>query len=124
METTAIAKWSKEKLIQEILKLREKKRSSLSSSLQQCEIDELRKDVELYKEKAALIEQENKELRAALDNEKRLYDQSTSEIILLSAQNDKMLTKFIVGINDNERKASKSASKKLSPNLYVGLLKI
>ena len=87
METTALAKWNKEKLIQEILKLRENNRTSLSNSLQQCEIDKLRKDVELYKEKAALIEQENKELRAALDNEKRLYDQSTSEIILLRAQN-------------------------------------
>ena len=76
METTALAKWNKEKLIQEILKLRENKRTSLISSLQQCEIDELRNDVELYQEKAALIEQENKELRTALDNEKRLYDQS------------------------------------------------
>ena len=92
METTAPAKWNKEKLIQEILKLRENKRTSLSSSLQQCEIDELRKYVELYKEKAALIEQENKELRAPIDNEKRLYDQSTSEVIHLRAQNDKMLT--------------------------------
>ena len=61
METTALEKWNKEKLIQEILKLRENKRTLLSSSLQQCEIDELRRDVELYKEKAALIEQENKE---------------------------------------------------------------
>ena len=73
METTALAKWNKDKLIQEILKLREsKKRTSLNSSLQQCEIDELRKDVELYKENAAIIEQENKELRAALDNEKKI----------------------------------------------------
>ena len=115
METTALAKWNKEKLIQEILKLRENKRTSLSSSLQQCEIDELRKDVELYNEKAALIEQENKELRAALDNEKRLYDQSTSEIIHLRAHNDKMLTKNIDGIGDNERKASESSSKKFFP---------
>ena len=51
METTALAKWNKENLIQEILKLRENKRTSLSTSLQQCEIDELRKDVELYKER-------------------------------------------------------------------------
>ena len=69
METTALAKWNKEKLMQEILKLRENKRTSLSSSLQQCEIYEFKKDIELY-EKAALIEQENKELRAVLDNEK------------------------------------------------------
>ena len=62
METTALAKWNKDKLIQEILKLRESKKTSLNSSLQQCEIDELRKDVELYKQKAAIIEQENKEL--------------------------------------------------------------
>ena len=84
METTALAKWNKDKLIQEILKLRESKRISLNSSLPQCEIDELRKDVELYKEKAAIID---KELRVALDNEKRLYDQSTSELIYLRAQN-------------------------------------
>ena len=83
--------------------------------MQQYEIDELRKDVKLYKEKAALIEQENKELRAALDNEKRLYDQSTSVIIHLRAQNDKILTKIIDGIDDNERKASESASKKFFP---------
>ena len=50
METTALAKWNKEKLIQEILKLRENKRTSLSSSLQQGEKDALRQDVELYKE--------------------------------------------------------------------------
>ena len=93
------------------MKLRENKRTSLGSSLQNCEIDELRKDVELYKEKAALIEQENKKLRADLDNEKRLYDQSTSEIIHLRAQNDKMLTKTIDCIDDNERKASESAMK-------------
>ena len=49
METTALAKWNKDKLIQEILKLRESKRTSLNSSLQQCEIDEPRKDVELFK---------------------------------------------------------------------------
>ena len=116
METTALAKWNKDKLIQEILKLRESKRTSLNSSLQQCEIDDFRKDVELYKGKAAIIEQENKELRAALDNEKRLYDQSTSEIIYLRAQNDKVLTKIIDGIVDNERKASESASKKFFPN--------
>ena len=115
METTALAKWNKDKLVQKILKLRENKRTPLNSSLQKCEIDELRKDVELYNEKAAIIEQENKELRAALDNEKRLYDQSTSEIIHLRAQNDKMLTKIIDGIVDNERKASESASKKFFP---------
>ena len=115
METTALVKWNKDKLIQEILKLRESKRTSLNSSLQQCEIDELRKDVELYKEKAAIIEQENKELRVALDNEKRLYDQTTSELIYLRAQNDKMLTKIIDCIVDNERKASESASKKFFP---------
>ena len=83
--------------------------------MQQYEIDELRKDVKLYKEKAALVEQESKELRAALDNEKRLYDQSTSVIIHLRAQNDKILTKIIDGIDDNERKASESASKKFFP---------
>ena len=60
METTALAKCNREKLIQEILKIRENKRTSLSSSLQQCEIDEVRKYVELYKEKAALIEQQKK----------------------------------------------------------------
>ena len=124
METTALAKRNKDKLIQEILKLRERKRTSLNSSLQQCEIDELRKDVELYKEKAAINEQENKELRAALDNEKRLYDQSTSEIFYLRAQNDKMLTKIIDGIVDNERKASESASKKFFPKFVPRFAKI
>ena len=93
------------------MRLRENKRTSLSSSFQQCETDELRKNVELCKEKAALIEQDNKELQAALDNKKRLYDQSTSEITHLGAQNDKMLTKIIDVINDNERKASESASR-------------
>ena len=34
METTAPTKWNKEKLIQEIFKLRENKRTSISSSLQ------------------------------------------------------------------------------------------
>ena len=63
METTALAKQNKENLINEILKLRENKRASLCCSSQHCEIDELRKDVELYKEKVTLIEQENKELR-------------------------------------------------------------
>ena len=72
METTALANWNTEKLLQEILKLRENKRTSLTSSLQQCEIDELRGDVEFYKEKAALIEQENRDFRAALENE-RVY---------------------------------------------------
>ena len=47
METTTLAKWKKEKLIHKILKTRENKRISLSSSLQQCEIDEHTKDVEL-----------------------------------------------------------------------------
>ena len=53
---------------------KKQKKTSLSSSLQQCEIDELRKNVELYKEKSALNEQENKKLPAVLDNEKRLHD--------------------------------------------------
>ena len=99
------------------MKLRESKRTSLGSSLQKCEIDELRKDVKFYKEKAALIEQENKEPRAALDNERRLYDQSTSKIIHLRAQHDKMLTQITDGIDDNERKASESASKKVFPQI-------
>ena len=65
--------------------------------------------------KSAIIEQENKEPRADLDNEKVLYDQSMPEIILLRAQNDKMLAKIIDGINDKERKVSESASKKFVP---------
>ena len=81
----------------------------------QCEIDELRKDVELYEGKVAIIEQENKEPRADLDNKKILYDQSMPKIILLRAQNDKMLAKFINGIDDNERKVSEIASKKFFP---------
>ena len=44
MEAAVLAKWNKDKLIQEILKLRENKRSSLdTSNLQQDEITELKK---------------------------------------------------------------------------------
>ena len=47
MEAAVLAKWNKDKLIQEILKLRENKRSSLdTSNLQQDEITELKKDLE------------------------------------------------------------------------------
>ena len=47
MEAAVLAKWNKDKLIQEILKLRENKRSSLdTSNLQQDEITELKKYLE------------------------------------------------------------------------------
>ena len=47
MEAAVLAKWNKDKLIQEILKLRGNKRSSLdTSNLQQDEITELKKNLE------------------------------------------------------------------------------
>ena len=77
MEAAFLTKWSKDKLIQEILKLRENKRSSLdTSNLQQDEITELKKDLEKNK-------QANRELQTALDNSKSLYDQAMSEIVFL-----------------------------------------
>ena len=86
------------KLIQEILKLRENKRSSLdTSNLQQDGITELKKDLEKNK-------QANRELQTALDNSKSLYDQAMSEIVFLRGQNEKMLTKNIDGNKDKETK--------------------
>ena len=47
MEEAVLAKLNKDKLFQEILKLKENKRSSLDiSNLQQDEITELKKDLE------------------------------------------------------------------------------
>ena len=47
MEAAVLTKWNIDKLIQEILKLGENKRSSLdTSNLQQDEITELKKDLE------------------------------------------------------------------------------
>ena len=87
MEAAVLTKWNKDKLIQEILKLRENKRSSLdTSNFQQDEITELKKDLEK-------IKQANRELQTALDNSKSLYDQLMSEIVFLRGQNEKMLTK-------------------------------
>ena len=75
MEAAVLAKWNKDKLIQEILKLRENKRSSLdTSNLQQDEITELKKDLEKNK-------QANRELQTALENSISLYDQAMSEIV-------------------------------------------
>ena len=75
MEAAALAKRNKDKLIQEILKLRENKISSLDTcNLQQDEITELRKDIEKNK-------RVNRELQTALDNSKSLCDQSVSEIV-------------------------------------------
>ena len=75
MEAAGLAKWNKDKLIQEILKLRENERSSLeTSNLQQDEITELKKDLEKN-------EQANRELQTTLDNSKSLYDQAMSEIV-------------------------------------------
>ena len=73
MEAVVLAKWNKDKLIREILKLREDKRSSLdTSNLRQDKITELKKDLEKNK-------QANRELQTALDNTKSLYDQEMSE---------------------------------------------
>ena len=80
MEAAVLTKWNKDKLIQEVLKLRENKRSSLdTSNLQQDEITELKKDLEKNK-------QANRELQTALDNSKSLYDQAMSEIVFLRGQ--------------------------------------
>ena len=47
MEAAVLAKWNKNKTIQEILKLRENKRSSVdTSNLKQDEITELKIDIE------------------------------------------------------------------------------
>ena len=76
MEAAVLTKWNKDKLIQEILKVRENKRSSLdTSNLQQDETKELKKDLEKNK-------QANIELQTALDNSKSL-DQAMSEIVFL-----------------------------------------
>ena len=51
MEAAVLAKLNKDKLFQEILKLKENKRSSLDiSNLQQDEITELKKDLEKNKQ--------------------------------------------------------------------------
>ena len=98
MEAAVLAKWNKDKLIQEILKQRENKRSSLdTSNLQQDEITELKKDLDKNK-------QANRELQTALDNSKSLYDQTMSEIVFVRGQNEKMLTKNIDGNKDKETK--------------------
>ena len=96
MQAAVLAEWNKDKLIQEILKLRENKRSSLdTSNLQQDEITELKKDSEKNK-------QINRELQTTLGDSKSLYDQAMSEIVFLREQNENMLTKIIDGNKNKE----------------------
>ena len=118
MEAAVLAEWYKDKLIQEILKLRENKRSSLdTSNLQQDEITELKKDLEKNK-------QANRELQTALDNSKSLYDQAISEIVFLRGQNEKMLTKTFDGNKDKETKqvyAKFMLNELYEENLYVSI---
>ena len=109
MEAAVLAKWNKDKLIQEILKLRENKRSSLdTSNLQQDEITELQKDLEKNK-------QANRELQTALENSKSLYDQAMSELVFLRGQNEKMLTKIIDGNKDKETKQVNANNRQFFP---------
>ena len=118
MEAAVLTKWNKDKLIQEILKLRENKRSSLdTSNLRQDEITELKKDLEKNK-------QANRELQTALDNSKSLYDQAMSEIVFLRGQNEKMLTKIIDGNKDKETKQFYANNRQLFRSLYHDLLNI
>ena len=117
MEAAVLTKWNKDELIQEILKLRENKRSSLdSSNLQQDEITELKKDLEKNK-------QANRELQTALDNSKSLYDQAISEIVFLRGQNAKMLTKFIDGNKDKETIQVYANNRQFFPKFVPGFTK-
>ena len=97
MEAAILAKWNKDKLIQEILKLRENKRSSLNTSnLQQDEITEPKK--RLRKKTSNQIE--NSEELYTTENPR--MTKQCQKLFFLRGQNEKKLTNYIDGNKDKE----------------------